>query len=138
MKKKTQSKNQMILALIVLVSIVIIAIVGLNTIRKNKGSQKAMEATDDTLQLSDDSDSIVNRVIQLPEVQEFKQAVEENGRSTFYAEVEDFASSDPNSTVIRVFEVFPDHQTTFNRYSINTQGTISRYDGVNDRWEVIK
>ncbi|KKR94708.1 MAG: hypothetical protein UU81_C0003G0007 [Microgenomates group bacterium GW2011_GWC1_41_8] len=67
MNKKSKSKNLMFM--LIVISVVVFGLVGWNMMRKN-------------------TDSIVNRVTQLPEVQEFKQAVEENGRSTFMVRVD--------------------------------------------------
>lgn len=74
----------------------------------------------------------------LPEVVEFKNAVEENGRSTFRIELEKFGPAGELYIVVRVFEVFSDHQTTFNRYRVDPKGMVSRYNGVTDTWENIE
>jgi len=81
------------------------------------------------------SGDAITQVSQLPEVIEFKNAVEEGGRSTFHVERENFGGAPQGTTAIRVFEVFPDHQTTFGRYAVDENSKIYRYDGVNDTWE---
>ena len=73
------------------------------------------------------SGDAITQVSQLPEVIEFKNAVEEGGRSTFHVERENFGGAPQGTTAIRVFEVFPDHQTTFGRYAVDENSKIYRY-----------
>lgn len=81
--------------------------------------------------------SHVDTINSLAEVQEFKRAVEENKRSTFYISKEEFATAQ-SGTVYRVYEIFPDHQTTFNRYTIDEKGDILKYNGVLDTWDQVE
>lgn len=77
-------------------------------------------------------------VASLPEVKEFKNAVEKNGRSIFRLNLEEFGPINEEYTVVRVFEIYSDHQTTFNRYRVYPKGMISRYSALTDMWEDIE
>ena len=68
-------------------------------------------------------------VLNLAEVREFQKDVFENSRSKFFIGTEAFGGSD----VITVFEVFPDHRTTYNRYRMQND-QVSRYDVLEDTW----
>lgn len=77
------------------------------------------------------------RLLSLAEVREFKKLVEENKRSTFHIEIEKTGNSQ-EPMVIRIFEVFPDHQVTFNRYRVDPKGeSVWRYDAVTDSWQTV-
>lgn len=86
-----------------------------------------------------DNESInkaLGSVMNVVEVKSFQKDVFENNRSTFNIAID----RDPKGTgsyyVIAVFELFPDHRTTFNRYRVSQDdGKIYRYDGVNDGWD---
>lgn len=78
----------------------------------------------------------INQVSQLVEVQDFKKAVEENGRSKFGIAVD---RQDGTYSVIKVFESFPDHITTFNWYRVVSKtGKIERQDIATDTWSVVE
>lgn len=78
----------------------------------------------------------INHVSQLAEVQSFKKAVEENGRSKFAITVD---RQDRSHSVIKVFESFPDHITTFNWYRVdNKTGKIEKLDIATDTWHGVK
>lgn len=86
-----------------------------------------------------DSKSIngaLGSVMNVVEVKNFQKDVFENNRSTFNIVLD----RDPKDTgsyyVIAVFELFPDHRTTFNRYRVSQDdGKIYRYDAVSDGWD---
>ena len=90
-------------------------------------------------QTANGQNSQIERVAVLPEVQEFRKLVEENNRSTFHVELEELAATPKPYIVVRVFEVFPDHQVTFNRYRIDSKGKgVLRYNVIDDIWESVK
>jgi len=118
MNKKSKSKNLMFM--LIVISVVVFGLVGWNMMRKN-------------------TDSIVNRVTQLPEVQEFKQAVEENGRSTFMVRIDRMPTDQEPFYSVQVYEIFPDHQTTFNWYRVDkVTNNVSKLDIVTDTWEQVE
>ncbi|OGE31170.1 hypothetical protein A3C59_04150 [Candidatus Daviesbacteria bacterium RIFCSPHIGHO2_02_FULL_36_13] len=78
----------------------------------------------------------INAVLQLSEVQDFKKAVEENGKSKFAVTTD--RQEGPYS-IIKVFESFPDHITTFNWYKVKGKtGKVFRQDIATDTWEEVK
>lgn len=78
----------------------------------------------------------IKLVSQLAEVQDFNRAVEENGRSKFEIAVD---HQDKSYSVIRVFESFPDHITTFNWYRVdNKTRKIEKQDISTDTWIEVK
>jgi len=87
-------------------------------------------STSDT---SETNQKAIAAVLNLQEVKEFKQAVSDNGKSTFQIGMEGFGGEE----VVVVFEFFPDHRTTFNRYRVKN-GQISRYDVLEDKWVNVK
>lgn len=85
---------------------------------------------------SDNGQKGVNLVLQLQEVQEFKKAVEENGRSKFSIAVD---HQDESYSVIKVFESFPDHITTFSWYRVdNKTRKIEKQDILTATWIEVK
>ncbi|MBI2617240.1 hypothetical protein HYW55_03850 [Candidatus Gottesmanbacteria bacterium] len=84
------------------------------------------------------SENGIERVSKLPEVVEFQQAVEEGGRSTFHVDIAKDPTADERFYLIQVFELFPDHRTTFGWYRYNPdEQKIYRNDIVNDTWEEV-
>lgn len=84
----------------------------------------------------DNGQEEVTLVSQLEEVQEFKKAVEENGRSKFAIAVD---RQDESYSVIKVFESFPDHITTFNWYRVDNQTRkIEKLDIATDTWNEVE
>lgn len=115
-KKKTPKVNR----IIIFVSIAIFTLLGLFVFGiKGDNGQKG-----------------INLVLQLQEVQEFKKAVEENGRSKFSIAVD---RQDEPYSVIKVFEAFPDHITTFNWYRVDNKARkIEKLDIATDTWHGVK
>ncbi|MBI2442530.1 MAG: hypothetical protein HYV40_01315 [Candidatus Levybacteria bacterium] len=78
----------------------------------------------------------VSLVSGLSEVTEFKKAVEESGRSKFGITVD---HKEDVYSIVKVFESFPDHMTTFNWYKVeNKTGKVYRQDTATDTWEEVK
>lgn len=69
-----------------------------------------------TMSKANEGKLAVDLVSELPEVREFKKAVEEGGRSKFYVEMAAKPTKDEPYYLIQVFEVFPDHRATFGWY----------------------
>lgn len=114
-KRKTHDTNR----IIIFVSVIILIILGLFmfSFKENNGPEG------------------IKLVPQLQEVQEFKKAVEENSRSKFGI-TEDHQEG--QYSIIKVFESFPDHITTFNWYRVNNKtGKIEKQDIATGTWEEI-
>ncbi|MBI4028889.1 MAG: hypothetical protein HY376_00810 [Candidatus Blackburnbacteria bacterium] len=83
----------------------------------------------------DDPQKGINLVSQLQEVQDFKKAVERSGRSKFAITTD---RQEGHYSIIKVFESFPDHITTFNWYRVdNKSGKTYKHDLGNDTWEEV-
>lgn len=65
---------------------------------------------------NDEAQKAIDAVAKLKEVQDFKKLVEENGQSKFDIEVAALPTKETPYYLIQVFEIFPDHQTTFAWY----------------------
>lgn len=79
----------------------------------------------------------VSLVSSLPEVREFKKAVEEGGRSKFGIAVDHGPSEDEPYYTIQVFEFFPDHRTTFGWFRYDPRsGDVYRQNIALDSWEL--
>ncbi|MCR4264164.1 MAG: hypothetical protein NUV98_05615 [Candidatus Roizmanbacteria bacterium] len=72
------------------------------------------------------------------EVQGFKKQVEKSGRSTFGVRVDRTPNEDEPYYVIQVYELFPDHRTTFNWYRVHpTTWVVERQELATDTWEQV-
>lgn len=84
----------------------------------------------------------VEFVSKLSEVQEFKKAVEENGRSTFNVVVAAELTKDNPYYLIQVFETLADHRTTFRwyRYYPDTGKIFTQFleRATTDNWEEVE
>lgn len=81
-------------------------------------------------------DKALSRTLLLKEVKDFKILVEKNGRSKFGIVVD---HQEFPYQVIKVFESFPDHITTFNWYKVDSNtGKIYRQNIPSGKWEEIK
>ena len=86
--------------------------------------------------LIDENNQSVELVSWLPEVAEFRKEVEENGRSKFGITIDHKVG--PYS-IIKVFESFPDHTTTFGWYRYDPKmKKIFRNNIANDTWEEVE
>lgn len=78
-------------------------------------------------------------VEKLTEVQNFKKLVEKAKRSTFGVRIDRTPTTEEPYYVAQVYEMFPDHKTTFNWYRVNPKTWIvERQDLVTDTWEKVK
>lgn len=117
--KKLKRKTPPINRTVIFTSVAILIVLGLLLLRPQ----------------ADNGQTNIKLVSQLSEVQDFKKAVEENGRSTFGVTVD---HQEGQYSVIRVFELFPDHITTFSWYRVdNKTGKVERQDIVTDTWEEV-
>lgn len=81
-------------------------------------------------------DKALSKTLLLKEVKDFKTLVEKNGESKFGIAVD---HQEFPYQVIKVFESFPDHITTFNWYKVDSNtGKIYRQDIPSDKWEEVK
>ena len=127
MKHKIQPINPVLLLIFILTGIVLFGIVGLLFINQNDNV------------LPDTSNAVVSRVANLPEVQEFQQAVEANGRSTFSITIDSYPTEQEPYYTIQVSEFFPDHRTTFNWYRVDkATDDVSKLDIATDTWEQVE
>lgn len=84
----------------------------------------------------DNGQNAIPLISQLSEVQDFKKAVEEHGRSKFGIAVD---HQEGPYSVIKVFESFPDHITTFNWYRVgNKTAKVEKLDIATDTWNEAK
>lgn len=87
----------------------------------------------------DESASATQAISTLPEVQEFRGEVERGGRSTFSVEIGAAPTGDEPYYTVQVFEIFPDHRSTFGWYRYDPKtGSIYRNNIVTDSWELVK
>ena len=81
-------------------------------------------------------DKALSKTLLLKEVKDFKTLVEKNGKSKFGIAVD---HQELSSQVIKVFESFPDHITTFNWYKVDSNtGKIYRQDIPSGKWKEVK
>ena len=74
----------------------------------------------------------------LGEVQTFKKQVQASGRSTFGVQVDRKSTTNELYYIVQVYEIFPDHMTTFNWYRVNpTTWVVERQDLATDTWEQV-
>ena len=118
------------------VLLVVVGIVVMLSRSANENTNLNIPVEESTMMKNSSDESALTSVSELAEVVEFKNAVEEGGRSTFHVERENFGAAPQGTTAVRVFEIFPDHQTTFGRYAVDENSKIYRYDGVNDTWVI--
>jgi|SRR3989344_996518 len=120
LKKKNQKNKPFKLKNIITISfIAVFLILGLTPLMSQKESEQ----------------NPLNLVSQLSEVEKFKSDVEENGRSKFGITIDHRKGE---FTIIKVFESFPDHITTFNWYRVdNKTGKVYRQNLATDTWEEV-
>jgi hypothetical protein len=78
----------------------------------------------------------LDAVLSLPEVKEFRGALDKGGRSKLGAMIERTPSQRRSYYVIKVYESFPDRIVTFNRYRYTPKsGEIAVLDPVSGMWK---
>lgn len=65
---------------------------------------------------NNEAQKAIDAVAKIKKVQDFKKLVEENGRSKFSIAIGASPAKDTPYYLVQVFEIFPDHQTTFAWY----------------------
>lgn len=65
---------------------------------------------------NDEAQKAIDAVAKIQEVQDFKKLVEESSRSKFSIEIGALPTKNMPYYLVQVFEIFPDHQTTFAWY----------------------
>jgi hypothetical protein len=84
---------------------------------------------------ADNGQTNINLVTQLSEVQDFRRKVEEGGISKFGITTD---RQEGSYTIIKVFESFFDHITTFNWYRVDSKtGKVERQNIATDTWEEV-
>lgn len=87
--------------------------------------------------IQNSGEKAIAKVSQLAEAKEFKMLVEENGRSSFAVEIAGQPEKDFPYYLVQVFEIFPDHRTTFGWYRFDPKTEVLWRQKLDGDWEEI-